>query len=305
MNLSSNIRDYKLSFSGHETFPLRQLWLKKVVSIADDNGDIPKKRFVEPELIAKLGVGKNMLSSMRHWALACGVIEDKTVSYTCLSDFGKLIFGERGLDPYSENSTTTWLMHWRLSTKGSKATSLYWVFNCINSPSFSKDDLKQQLLNECNREGKTVSEKSITKDIDANLRGYLSKSNNTMGEDIADPIFAELNLLNFEKSGVYTFNRGAKPSLNKAAFIFALLDYWKPSKDFSNTLSLDDIAYGDSSPGRIFKLDEDTIVEKLVDIEEFTDNKIQWSNTAGIKQLSKSDFDFDNLMQVMLRKAYD
>jgi hypothetical protein len=304
MNLSTNNREYQLSFSGHETFPLRQLWLKKVVSIADENDDILKKKFSDPEVIAKLGVGKNMLSSMRHWALSCEIIKEKSTSCNALSDFGKLIFKDDGLDPYSEHPTTTWLMHWKLATKGSKATTIYWVFNCINSPNFSKDELKIQLQNACKKAGKTVAEKSIVKDIDTNLRGYISKSGHASGEDIADPIFAELNLLNSEKTSHYSFNRGSKPSLNKAAFIFALLDFWKPTKDQSNTLSLDDIAYGDSSPGRIFKLDEDSIVEKLIDISDFTDNRIQWSNTAGVKQLSKTDFDFDGLMQDMLRRAY-
>lgn len=305
MSFLMNKKKYELSFSGHETFPLRQMWLKKVIDLAADNDEILKKEFSDPQRIAELGVGKNMLSAMRHWALACETItQGKSNSYYDVTEFGKSIFDNNGLDPYSEHPTTTWLMHWKLAKKGSKSTTLYWVFNHLNTPSFSKDELIQKLKAECSRNNKVVSENSINKDIDTSLRGYLSKSDNGNGEDIADPIFAELNLMSSDKSGHYIINRGPKPSLNTATFTYALLEFWKPFKEESNTLSLDDITYGDSSPGKIFKLDEDSIIEKLLTIDDITDGKIKWSNTAGIKQISKSDFDFDKLMLDMLRRAY-
>lgn len=58
-------------FSGHETFPLRQMWLKKVYDRADSFGYIHKSTFTNEDAIAKFGVGKNMVASIRHWALAC------------------------------------------------------------------------------------------------------------------------------------------------------------------------------------------------------------------------------------------
>nr|MBF4306793.1 DUF4007 family protein [Vibrio anguillarum] len=44
---------YALTFSGHETFPLRQTWLKKVVRISS-NGLIEKKKFSDPRQLAEL-----------------------------------------------------------------------------------------------------------------------------------------------------------------------------------------------------------------------------------------------------------
>lgn len=298
-------KDYPLTFSGHETFPLRQMWLKKIVDIADINGDIPKKSFSEPEIIAELGVGKNMLLSMRHWAVACGVMYEKTTNCFSLSDFAKQILADDGLDPYSEHPSTTWLLHWALSTFGTKATTIYWVFNKINNSSFTKSDLKVQLKQLCDRRQKKVSDSSLVKDIEASLRGYLPKSIGAYEEDYADPIFGELGLLSSVENGHYVFNRGPKLSLNDATFTYALLDYWKPRKSMSSTLSLDEVAFGESSPGRIFKLDEDSIAERMMSIDELTGQRITWSNSAGIKQLSKGDFDFDDLMAEMLRKAYD
>jgi len=62
-------------FSGHETFPLRQMWLKKAYEQAK-GGRILRTTFTDERAIAAFGVGKNMVASIRHWALACGVMED-------------------------------------------------------------------------------------------------------------------------------------------------------------------------------------------------------------------------------------
>lgn len=280
------------------------MWLKKVVDIADQNSDIAKKSFSDPEKIAVLGVGKNMLSSMRHWAVACRIISEKSSNFFYVTDFAKAILSDNGFDPYSEHPTTAWLMHWKLASIDTKATTIYWLFNKINNASFTKIELKFQLQQLCDKHQKTVSESSILKDIDACLRGYMPKSIGASAEDYADPIFAELGLLTATDSGYYVFNRGEKISLNNAAFAYALLDYWKPRKELSSTLSLDEIVFGESSPGRIFKLDENSVAERMMSLEELTGNRLTWSNTAGVKQLSKRDFDFDLLMNEMLRKAY-
>jgi len=294
-----------LIFSGHETFLLRQTWLKKVADLANQDHEILKKEFSSPEKIADLGVGKNMLASMKHWALACGIIKEKSSTCFETTTLCRSIFLDSGLDPYSEHPTTVWLLHWQLASKGTRATTIYWLFNKLNSNRFTKEELKSQLENLCNEAGKTVSSSSITKDIDTNIRSYAFKSSENYEEDYADPVFSELGLLNYGDAGVYSFNRGPKTTLNNAAFVYVLLDFWKPRKDFANTLSLDEIAFAESSPGRVFKLDENSIAERIESIHEMTDNKIQWTNSAGIRQLSKSDFDFDDLMKLMLRKAYD
>src|SRR5262245_8804253 len=60
------------SFTGHETFVFRYGWLTKaVIAVADDPAI-----FGRDDAIVTLGVGKNMVRSMRHWALAASVVEE-------------------------------------------------------------------------------------------------------------------------------------------------------------------------------------------------------------------------------------
>ncbi|MEI8596412.1 DUF4007 family protein [Photobacterium sp. Hal280] len=128
---------YALTFSGHETFPLRQTWLKKVIDMSS-NKLILKSKFSSPQQFAELGVGKNMLTSMKYWALACGVIAEHDSSHFRITELGERVFLEDGYDPYSESVTTTWLLHWSLASAGYKATSIYYIFNRLNSSKFKK-----------------------------------------------------------------------------------------------------------------------------------------------------------------------
>jgi len=67
--------NYKLQFAGHETFPLRQLWLRKAYDAVARSDEIaPRGTFNDPDAIVAFGVGKNMVAAIRHWGLACNVI---------------------------------------------------------------------------------------------------------------------------------------------------------------------------------------------------------------------------------------
>ena len=96
--------DYRPQFSGHETFPLRYGWLKKAFDEVLKTEDSEKNRtvFSGEDAIARFGVGKNMVASMRHWATVMGVIRDTTVKgRTETTQLGRCLFGRDGL-------TLTW-----------------------------------------------------------------------------------------------------------------------------------------------------------------------------------------------------
>ena len=91
------------SFSGHETFPFRYPWLKKGFDAVSTDGDV----FHKEHAITILGVGKNMVRSIRHWCLAAGVIQenrgeaaDPGAGGLIPTKLGRRIFADDGLDPY-------------------------------------------------------------------------------------------------------------------------------------------------------------------------------------------------------------
>ena len=300
-------QSYSLVFSGHETFPLRQTWLKKIVDIADENGNVEKKKFSDPQLIAELGVGKNMLSSMKHWALSCEIIKESTSSLFTLTDLAKKVLSNGGYDPYSESITTTWLLHWILASKGKRSTSIYYMFNRLNSNKFKKKDLSSEINHLVDSKGKNISPNSLSKDLDVALRSYSVKIGHEgeYKEDFAEPVFSELGLVNQLDEGHFSFNRGPKESLNNYLFAYSLLDFWSVNTGTANTLSLDRVTYSEGSPGRVFKLDENSVAERLLQIEEITNGHLIWSDIAGIKQISRKNNELEPIKEMLLEKAYE
>ena len=67
--------------------------------------------------MVKLGVGKNMVRSIRFWSQVMGMAEAETKrSSLSVTDFGRILLAEKGVDPFLEDIRTLWLLHWNLAT---------------------------------------------------------------------------------------------------------------------------------------------------------------------------------------------
>lgn len=285
--------NYKPSFSGHQTFPLRYGWLKKAVDAVENfrPNDDNKIIFTGDDAIARFGVGKNMVASIRHWAIAANVIEPtpdgKSIKTT---EFGRLIFNNDGLDCYMQAPSTLWLLHWHLSGSPEKTTTWFWAFSHFPAQSFQRIDFLQRLkefIRELN--WRRVSETTLKRDISCFLRTYattLPISGRSHLEDLLDSPLTELGLVKSDgnRDG-FRFVRGPKPSLNAYVVCYAITDFWNRQNANANTLSLEALVQNPGSPGRTFLLDENSIVEFLERQETLTDGIYRWSETAGLKML--------------------
>jgi hypothetical protein len=91
----------KYTFSGHDSFQCRQLWLKKGYDYVQEG-----KNFNDEDAVVQLGVGKNMVSSIRFWLKAFNIIDNKDIP----TEFGKRLFdNENGYDPFLEDEASLWL----------------------------------------------------------------------------------------------------------------------------------------------------------------------------------------------------
>jgi hypothetical protein len=293
-------------FSGHETFPLRQMWLKKAFDCASSDWSISKSTFSDDHSIARFGVGKNMVTSIKHWALACEVMREEDGSYL-VTETARDIFRNGGLDPYSENPATAWFVHWQLAGRGFRSTTWFWLFNHVLSASFTREDLESLLADYAlNIEPKRkLSTSTLSRDLETCLRGYAPRSAGTSPEDFAESMLGELGLINEERKGHFAFRRGPKVTLPDGIFAYALLDHWDCAAAGVSTMAFESIAYGEGSPGRVFKLDEDSVAERLFALDELTEGVLSWTDTAGLRQVHRKNFDSDELKAAMIGKAYD
>ena len=292
-------------FSGHETFPLRQMWLKKAFDKADSRGVIPKSTFTDESAIAAFGVGKNMVSSIRHWALACGIMSEEKDGFR-VGGLTAEILQDDGLDPYAENPTTAWLAHWQLAGRCYRSTTWYWLFNHVTAPTFTRQELEEPLarfardLDPKHR----LSTSTISRDLETCLRGYAPRTAGGSPEDFAEPLLGELGLLQEVHKGQYAFRRGPKASLHDGVFTYALIDFWDRTAEGLSSLAFETIAYAEGSPGRGFKLDEEAIAQALFLLSDLTGGKLAWTDSAGLRQVHRHTLSAEDRKE-MVRRAYD
>ncbi len=281
----------QVAFSGHDTFPFRYAWMKKGVDAATSDGSI----FARDEAMIVLGVGKNMVRSIRHWGLAAVMLEEYQPSAktrgTALraSSLGQAIFSDDGWDPYLEDPATLWLLHWQIASNARRATTWFWAFSYVFDPEFTREGLLTALQQWVDTAGwKRIAPNSLKRDVDCFLRTYVPsrQSQGTILEDTLDCPLVELNLV--REAGdrqTFQFTRGPQTELPTGILLYATLDFWHRSAPNAETLSLHDLAYQPGSPGRLFQMDEDSLAARYEHIEDWTDRHVSYGETAGLKQL--------------------
>ncbi len=298
--------DKKPQFSGHETFPLRQLWLKKayseVTAASSRSAKESKGVFSDERAIVRFGVGKNMVSAIRHWALACGIIEEPDDGGYQTTELGDLIFGKSGLDPFQEHPTTAWLIHWKLAGEGSRSTTWKWLFNNVIDPKLETEHLIENLTLFAKENKYKIAGATLKRDIECCLRSYVPRVAGDSPEEISDSVLGELALIQQIGRGTFEFRRGAKNSLSDSLFAYCLLSFWDEYSGATNTLSFEAIAHEIGSPGRVFKLDEASVAERVQALGEITKNQLVWSDTAGMRQVIRTSNEINK--NKLLVRAY-
>ena len=274
----------KLQFAGHETFPLRLLWLHKAYD-ACEHGNANRRTFQEQDAIARFGVGRNMVLAIKHWAVAAGVIEELGDRITPTA-FGRRLFDrEDGVDRYLEDPTSLWLVHLALAGSPEQTTTIFFAFNGLGAQVVDRELVVASLSDHlAARLTQRASRDTLKRDVEVFIRNYVQKEE--AAEDASEPLLAELGLVQeLRPSGQFEFARGPKPTLNDAVFALGLERWRARWAGSATTLSVEQVSYAPGSPGRVFKLDEDSILQRLVRIEEITDGALTWTDTAGLRQV--------------------
>ena len=280
------------------------MWLKKAFDRAD-GGLIPKSTFADETAIAAFGVGKNMVASIRHWALACGVMFEGSDGFR-VGNLAKEILQEGGLDPYAENPSTAWLAHWQLAGRCFRSTTWQWLFNHVTAPTFTRQELEDPLTRYAREldPKHRLSVSTISRDLETCLRSYAPRTAGGSPEDFAEPLLGELGLLQEVHKGQYAFRRGPKASLDDGVFAYALVDFWDRTADGQSSLAFEAVAYAEGSPGRVFKLDEESIAQRLIGLADFTGGRLAWTDSAGLRQVHRKPMSKEDRKD-LIRRAYD
>ena len=190
----------KYTFSGHESFPCKTLWLKKGYDFLKGQNS-----WNDTDSVVKLGVGKNMVASIRYWMRAFGLtVNDKLTS---IADY--LLDTDNGKDPFIEDLGTLWLFHYLLVSSG-EATLYNLLFTRFQRErlTFERDHIVAFVKRTMIEEGKLKSfnENTVKKDVAVLLQNYVQPQKPQTMEDYSSLII-DLDLIRQSKDNKqYTFN---------------------------------------------------------------------------------------------------
>lgn len=289
----------KPSFGGHEKFVFRDAWLKKGVDAASLNPAI----FTDDEALVILGVGKNMVRSIRHWCLATGTLSEGTENRKSKSlrptAFGTDLFGDMGWDPYLEDPGTLWLLHWQLTTNIARGLIWHLVFSAFYEPEFNKKQMATFVGKRLDQMGVVTTQGTIDREIDCCVRTYVPAMRGVSilaGDESFDCPLVDLGLLRFlPADNIYRFSVGPKPTLATPVFGYALLAFLGQVAQTRRTVAIDECIYHEGSPGQIFKLDENSVVEHLEALADLTNGRLRFQETAGLRQIYLDEGPVDEL----------
>ena len=261
----------KYVFSGHESFSCRMLWPIKGYDYINDGNS-----FNDPNSVIMLGVGKNMVASIRYWLKALGLTEhDKP------STLAKYLFDEaQGKDRYLESLGTLWLLHFLLVVLN-EATLYNILF--LRYQKERKQFAKEQVLNFVKRlmaeddRLKQFNSNTVGKDFGVLVQNYVQPSKPKSYEDYSS-LLIDLNLIRNDNSDRgYAFNIEEKRTVPTEIFLYAVL--WMKGSD--RTVSYDTL----QNVGLVFCMTDMEVIEMLQQIDREYSEYVQYSDNAGIRQL--------------------
>ena len=261
----------KYTLSGHESFPCKTLWLTKGYRFLLKGGN-----FNAPDAVIALGVGKNMVASIRYWLKAFGLS-----THDGPTDLANYLFDEtEGKDPYIESLGSLWLLHYLLVC--SKEATLYHI-TFIQFQKERKVFDKEQLTNFVKRlmiadhKDKLFNANTTKKDVSVLLQNYAQPHKAKSFEDYSS-LLMDLDLIRMDEDGkTFAFNIEGKRNVPLEIFLYAVLC----EKGHDHSVSFDTL----QDVGLTFCMSDTEVIEMSRKIGEKYADEVQYSDHAGIRQL--------------------
>ena len=288
----------KYRISGHETFPCRYTWLPKAVRGLATK---PKLFSDEEEAMVYLGVGKNMVRAIRFWAQAAGVAAPLKGGGYALTEFGRALLGQGGLDPFLEDIRTLWLIHWKFATHVENPLLAWdYLLNRWQEPELVPSAALKALQKEAMRETEALSPVTLEQHFETFLHTYVPTRGRKgeVQEDNLDCPLVEVELIvkvgdreldrsSGKREPIYVFRRDEKPDITLELFAYCLHEFWQMRHRTESTLPLREVAHGHGSPGQIFKLPEEDIRIRVETLARQNAASFSYIESANLQQIRR------------------
>lgn len=263
--------EIKLKLKRHESFSIREGWIAKGIKNVKEYGNV----FALQNTTDILGIGTNMVKSLKYWMTATKLIEEKNRKIM-LSDFGSII---NEYDPYLEDIFSWWLIHINMITNVDDAYIYNLFFNKCNIKTFTKRELYEKLYALLTNEKLTFNENILQDEVNMIIKTY------TIDEKIDNPEnnficpLSELNLLKKVDRDTYEKNR---PEIRNLPFwvVYYIICLLLDDRD---NISIDELLKEENSPAKLLNMDKNLINEYLDEMKK--NDLIIINRTAGLNMV--------------------
>lgn len=289
-----------MPFARHETFYIRDGWLRKGLKIVKERGF---NFFKNKNAAEVLGMGKNMVQALRFWLIASRLLEESgggvKKSYK-LSDFAEMVLDN---DPYFEDEGTLWLLHYNLATNKDHPTTWYWFFNIFNHKEFDEMTFLFWLENYTVTEGYRIALSSLKKDFQCFINTYLYEkrlNKNNSPEDNLNCPLRELRLLSKTGPKAYKLNYVNRQSLDPT-IVFYVIKRWQEDNNMLLHITISNIIDEECNAGKVFNLSNDDIIYYLEKLRGL--GLVTISRTAGLDRVDLKDISSARVLKNILGEA--
>lgn len=261
----------KVKMKRHESFSIREGWLAKgLVAVKEDS-----KVFSASDATDVLGIGTNMVKSLKYWMTATCLIKEENKKMV-LTELGNLI-GK--YDPYLEDIFSWWLIHLNLILNLDDSYVYNLFFNKCTMKAFSKREVFEHISNNLRNNKLEFNENILQDEVNMIIKTYsIDEKVDNPENNFICPL-SELNLI--KKVDVNTYER-MKPEYRNLNYliIYYLLIKLSEDKDY---ISIDELLKMDNSPAKLLNLDKNLINEYLDEMKR--NNLIIVNRTAGLNMI--------------------
>lgn len=252
-----------MSFGQHQSFYLRERWLSKGIKELRNCENF----FNQSGNFEKIGLGKNMVDSLKFWMGSSGVIfeENKKI---IISKLGELIYT---YDKSIKNSFTKLLIHYKLTTNDNHnnkycSTVLYWLFNEFDETVFNRELASDYFYRWVDRNIKRdITRKSIDKDLSMALLLYTAQNESGDPEEVTISPLSDLHILKRDdRRYIKVENDG--DDIPAEIILVYMIDYYV--KTGISYISIDELLKEKGSIGKILNISRSIIINKLDELME-------------------------------------
>lgn len=271
-----------MKIRAHESFYLRRGWLQKgIKNINNNNNRIFNDK--DSNACDVLGIGVNMVKSLRYWLVATGVAEEcfeNNKKVMNMSPLGTLI---NKYDKFYEEIGTNLIVHYKLATNRNESTAWYWLFNqydanVIDKEQFMKDFYQYATYNKEENETIPTSEKIYNDEFNCLIKTYIQTDKDDDPEETKICPLSELGLLSIEDIKKKEY-RKTSPNIDDINPLIAFAIICDMAKE-RNEIKISEICNNDCGLGKVFNMTRTSVILVLDKIAKL--GLVKLNRTAGL-----------------------